>query len=566
MVKRFTSVVLVASSMLGFAACATGADLTEVTSSAGGGQSTRGSSTSGQGGAFSATMSSQLSSSSGAGGANGVGGEEPSVNAGQGGSGGQGGGAGGQGGGPSLCGNGMLDPGEQCDGKDFGGKTCLSIGLGSGELVCNTYCGIVASNCVPKESCADGQDNDKDDKVDCLDSDCAMAAVCVDSCAAPKSTTVPAYLYDDTNYHASAHKGSCTSASGGEVIYRITAPTTGMMSFSLSTSDIADFSLSIRTACGDDASEVACVDDIHPDISSDPELLWRDVVQGESIYVVVDSVAPDSGGTYDLQVDMLLPEGEDFPDSCSDFMDNDSDGRIDCDDPSSCQSLPDCVPGMGATGSACSKQTECAANHNDPICLDEKRGYADGYCSEFCDLAAPDCAGDAVCADIGLKSLHGACLDGCVTEADCRTGYACVDYGLSSKVCAPPPESECDDYTDNDHNGLVDCEDRGCAESAACVAGSKATGQPCTAHNECYSGTTDPFCVDFGNYSYPGGYCSEFCNLTNDDCGPGAVCTDWLSTSESVNGLCFHTCVSTAQCRPGYKCLDIGATKKVCVH
>ena len=564
--KQFTSVVLVASAMLGFAACATGADSNEGTSNAGGGQSTSGSSTSGQGGAGGVTMSSQMSSSSSAGGAGGAGSGPTSVTIGQGGSDGQGGGAGGQDGGPSLCGNGVLDPGEQCDDKDFGGKTCSSIGLDSGELICNKYCGIVASNCIPKESCADGMDNDKDGETDCLDSDCAKAAVCIDSCASPKSVPVPVYLHDDTSYHASSQRGSCTSASGGEVIYRIKAPTTGVMSFELGTYDIANFSLSLRTACGDDASEVACVDDIDPNVSSDPEVLLRDVVQGEVLYVVVDSVAPDSVGSYNLQIDMVLPEGEDFPGSCSDFSDSDNDGRIDCDDPSACQSMPDCVPGMAATGSACSEQTECAANHNDPICLGEKQGYVDGYCSEFCDLTTPDCAGDALCADIGLRSLHGVCLDGCVTDTDCRTGYACVDLGLSGKVCTPPPESTCDDYTDNDQNGFVDCEDRGCAASAACVAGSKATGQPCTAHNECFSDTTDPFCIDLGHYKYPGGYCSEFCDLKNDDCGPGAICTNWIPASESGSGLCFHTCKSTAECRSGYKCLDIGASKKACVH
>src|SRR5262245_22460406 len=55
-------------------------------------------------------------------------------------------------GGASLCGNGQLDPGEACDGKEFGGKTCQTFGLGSGQLECNDFCGIVVSTCVPKES------------------------------------------------------------------------------------------------------------------------------------------------------------------------------------------------------------------------------------------------------------------------------------------------------------------------------------------------------------------------------------------------------------------------------
>jgi hypothetical protein len=577
MKTRFSSIALVASSMLGFAACARGATSAGGSSSGGAGQGGQSASAtsgpSGQGGqggvlptSIQASSTSSTSSTSSSGSA---GGSTTSVTT------GQGGGDGGQGGGdahdagPSLCGNKMLDTGEQCDGDDFGGKTCSGIGLGSGSLLCNEYCGIVASNCIPKESCGDGQDNDKDGDIDCLDGDCAMAVVCLDSCAAPQGATVPGYFYGNTRYHASAHQGSCTTTSGGEVIYRVTAPTTGTMIFTLETPEnlnAPDFSLSIRTACGNDASEIACVDHVHPDGGSDPEKLSRDVTQGETLYVVVDSVAPDSGGNYNLQIDMPLPEGKDFPDSCSDFLDGDSDGLVDCDDPSACQSLPDCVPGASATGAACSKQTECAANHNDPICLDEKHGYVGGYCSEFCDLAAPDCTGSAVCADIGLQSIHGACLAACMTDADCRTGYSCVDKGLSSKVCTTPPESDCDDHNDNDKNGLIDCEDPGCTTSAACVAGSKATGQPCKNHNECFSGTNDPFCIDTSKHKYPGGYCSEFCSLTTDDCGPGAICTNFLATSGSANGLCFHTCASKSECRTGYLCLDVGSTKKVCVH
>lgn len=37
-----------------------------------------------------------------------------------------------------LCGDGVIDDiGEQCDGADFGGATCESLGLGSGNLACS---------------------------------------------------------------------------------------------------------------------------------------------------------------------------------------------------------------------------------------------------------------------------------------------------------------------------------------------------------------------------------------------------------------------------------------------
>jgi len=45
------------------------------------------------------------------------------------------------------CGNGVLESGEQCDGTELGGKTCESLGLGSGTLACNSACKFETSGC-----------------------------------------------------------------------------------------------------------------------------------------------------------------------------------------------------------------------------------------------------------------------------------------------------------------------------------------------------------------------------------------------------------------------------------
>lgn len=57
---------------------------------------------------------------------------------------------------PGTCNNGRLDEGEQCDGSEFGGTTCESLGLTGGTLACDaTTCTIDATNC-GGESCGDG--------------------------------------------------------------------------------------------------------------------------------------------------------------------------------------------------------------------------------------------------------------------------------------------------------------------------------------------------------------------------------------------------------------------------
>jgi hypothetical protein len=47
----------------------------------------------------------------------------------------------------SLCGNGMIDPGENCDGMNLNGMTCTSLGYGGGTLTCSPSCKFVTAGC-----------------------------------------------------------------------------------------------------------------------------------------------------------------------------------------------------------------------------------------------------------------------------------------------------------------------------------------------------------------------------------------------------------------------------------
>lgn len=49
---------------------------------------------------------------------------------------------------PAVCGNGIVEGSESCDGAAFGGQTCLGRGFEGGSLSCNASCGaVVESNC-----------------------------------------------------------------------------------------------------------------------------------------------------------------------------------------------------------------------------------------------------------------------------------------------------------------------------------------------------------------------------------------------------------------------------------
>ncbi len=115
----------------------------------------------------------------------------------------------------NSCGNGVLDPGEACDGQQFGGKTCESYGLGSGTLVCNDSCHVVLSGCTPAELCVNGKDDASDGDTDCDDSDCATHSACTD----PRTFVKPLLWSQGQLWGASrprpSDKGGCSGPTEG---------------------------------------------------------------------------------------------------------------------------------------------------------------------------------------------------------------------------------------------------------------------------------------------------------------------------------------------------------------
>jgi cysteine-rich repeat protein len=55
----------------------------------------------------------------------------------------------------SVCGDGVISEDEQCDGEDLNGQTCVSLGFDSGSLSCADDCQFDTTQCVG-DSCGDG--------------------------------------------------------------------------------------------------------------------------------------------------------------------------------------------------------------------------------------------------------------------------------------------------------------------------------------------------------------------------------------------------------------------------
>ena len=289
------------------------------------------------------------------------------------------------------------------------------------------------------------------------------------------------------------------------------------------------------------------------------------------------------GACLDVQVGMGLgacfdtcdPQGKDCRDpyACLTVVGGSSVCIPDCMSDQECPITKSCnvmsgfceaPPGMTPTGQPCAGAFECASNNDDPYCISEQQGFPQGYCSEECNLMMDDCAGDAVCVDV--NNGFALCLDGCVADADCQApGYECAPLAPGVSVClpTPEPESDCANLIDDDQDGLFDCQDPDCQAMPVCKAGMTATGLPCSMSSECAANMSDPFCVDEATYGWPAGYCSEYCDLMNDDCAGDAVCVDIGLPNGS--GICFDGCMAQANCTtPGYACSTFGPMTKVC--
>jgi hypothetical protein len=75
---------------------------------------------------------------------------------------------------PGMCGNGVIEDGEDCDSGELGGQTCMSQGFGGGGLACARDCTLDTSNC---NACGDGV---KDEGEECDGNDLGDNSTCAD--------------------------------------------------------------------------------------------------------------------------------------------------------------------------------------------------------------------------------------------------------------------------------------------------------------------------------------------------------------------------------------------------
>ncbi|EYF04499.1 DUF4215 domain-containing protein [Chondromyces apiculatus] len=244
-----------------------------------------------------------------------------------------------------------------------------------------------------------------------------------------------------------------------------------------------------------------------------------------------------------------------------------------------------CADGAVTAGEACDDGNSVPGDGCDAACAVEQ-GYAcsgsPSTCAPICNdgflVAGVECEG----GDLGGQTCEGlqfqrgdlACnadctfdTSACIPNEDCNNGVDddgngtadCADAACAGVApCDGSGEVVCDDAQDNDHDGFLDCDDASdCQGLGMCIPGETPLGGSCQTSHECQASANDPFCIAEARFEgWTDGYCSEFCDITNDDCPAGGSCFD--TGLGNGHGVCLQSCTDSAECRPGYTCNAFG--------
>ena len=195
----------------------------------------------------------------------------------------------------------------------------------------------------------------------------------------------------------------------------------------------------------------------------------------------------DPTGTADMRVptgDMdgcVATEGGDDA-ICSDGVDNDCDGLLDCQE-LGCMGLPACEGG------------ECTPTGEEGSVASCSDGI-DNDCNDFIDCRDFACSG---IGDCGVENSNASCSDGLDNDndgrADCED-FDCLMDGAGLNVCVRESNNaNCSDGEDNDGDGDVDCDDSDCDREHIVVCGDSPVTDPsmwaAAAGEACSNGLND---------------------------------------------------------------------------
>jgi hypothetical protein len=312
-----------------------------------------------------------------------------------------------------FCGNNTIDAGEQCDGNNLSGQSCTTKGFDAGTLACNNACDFDTSGCI--EFCGNGQLN--------AGEQCDGNNL--------NNQTCSNFGFDGGTLTCNANCQVTTVNCANEIC-----------------NDNIDNDLDGQTDCAD----VNCSNSVNCLACGNGQLNNGEQCDGNNLNNQSCQTQGFGGGTLACNGSCGFNTSGCANEVCNDNIDNDFDGQIDCAD-------ANCT-----NNNACNEIGECNDNTDN-----DNDGQTD--CNDS------DCANDAACV--------AACGDGQINQAteDCEgtnlNGQNCQSVGFNagtlscSAFCTFDTSScvnneLCNNNIDDDNDGLVDCSDPGCAGNVAC--------------------------------------------------------------------------------------------------
>jgi cysteine-rich repeat protein len=210
-------------------------------------------------------------------------------------------------GGP-LCGNGVIDGNEECDGADLNGHDCTDQGFANpAGATCSATCHIKYTGCnnvcgngvvEPGEQCDDQNTN----AFDACSNTCESQGTC--ATAIPVALGLGTMELDaDTSGMSHFTSTGCAQATGPELVYSVSVTHAGFFT-AWTDPFLTDYDSMVYARVGNNcatAAEVACGDNT----PQEPDLLSIPVQANEVIYLFVDGFAGNNqSGHFDLHLDL----------------------------------------------------------------------------------------------------------------------------------------------------------------------------------------------------------------------------------------------------------------------
>ncbi len=199
---------------------------------------------------------------------------------------------------------------------------------------------------------------------------------------------------------------------------------------------------------------------------------------------------------------------------CSDGIDNDNNGKIDCDDPN-CADFTFCA------------KTEEGKENTLAACADGDDNDGDGKI----DCDDPECKQFMICQEKVAENTEATCKDGLDNDGDGNIDCddsECKAFSMCQSVTPPKVQENtygtCTDNDDNDGDGLIDCNDPDCKEFAVCQ-----TPLPPEPEKE----DTEAACTDGLDNDGDGNL-----DCLDSDCQKFEICQALISVAENTMELC----------------------------